>query len=346
MKFSLQGNIQLTSIAPELLEIYQPVVGFEAVAVWINLYHALVNGCAVTEADMLQQMNITQRSYRISLKTLVKYGLLQGENKGYIIMLPTMAGLLEHIQSHFFEYEQERRFITLIETYQLKRGQAPGLLEVAATEPDSYQLTEQQADEFSTRFIKECKFVPSRQLRDRFDMWFEQLQDRRLLEELLERTKHKVTMEGSKGGCPSRYADSIVRQWLVKGIKTYEDLLRLDQEFQARCEFYRVVEKELGRGFNSLTPAEKELIDKWSAHVQDPVELGNIIKKAILSGEYQGKGAPGVAFIDKWLERKEGKTKAVKSQNKGYSNEHPVTDLEKTVRRKTMVGLEDEVHEG
>lgn len=346
MKFSLQGSIQLTTISPELLEIYQPVIGFEAVAVWINLYHALVNGFTVSEGDIMQQMNITQRSFRISLKTLAKYGLLQGDSKEYIIIPPTMAVLTEQIKANSFAYEQERRFITLLEAFRLKRGQALSQLEIAAGEDDSNQLTEQLADEFATRFIKECKFVPSRQLRDRFDMWFEQLKDRRLLEELLERTKRKVIMEGSKGACPSLYADKIVRQWLVQGIKTYEDLLRLDQEFQARCEFYRVVEKELGRGFNTLTPAEKEIIDKWSAQVEDAAELGNLIKKAILSGEYQGKGAPGIAFIDKWLERKEVKTKPAAAGKSGFTHEHKLSDLEKAIKSKTMVGLEDEVHEG
>lgn len=349
MKFSLQGSIQLTTIPPELIEIYQPVIGFEAVSVWINLYHALVNGYTVDEGDIMQQMNITQKSFKMSLKTLAKYRLLQGDSKEYIITPPTMAELLEQIQDNSFAYEQERRFITLIEAFRLKRGQALGNLEAATTsEQDSHQLTEQQADEFATRFIKECKFVPSRQLRDRFDMWFEQLQDRRLLEELLERTKRKVTMEGSKGTCPSRYADTIVRQWLVQGIKTYEDLLRLDQKFQASYEFYRAVEKELGRSYNTLTPAEKEIIDKWSTEVEGPVQLGNLIKKAILSGEYQGKGAPGIAFIDKWLESKDGKPKpkSVKSGKSGFTHEHKLSDLEKLVRRKTMVGLEGEDNEG
>lgn len=345
MKFSLQGSIQLTTIPPELIEIYQPIIGFEAVALWINLYHALVNGYTFTEGDILQQMNITQKALRISLKTLAKYGLLHEDSKEYKVIPPNMEDLLEDIKANTFAYEQQRRFITLIETFRIKRGQAPSQIEVAAADSDSNQLTEQIADEFATRFIKECKFIPSRQLRERFDMWFEQLQDQRLLEELLERTKRKVEMEGSKGGCPSRYADKIVRQWLVQGIKSYEDLLRLDQEFQASFEFYRVVEKELGRGYNTLTPSEKEIIDKWAAKVEDSAQLAALLKKAILSGDYQGKGAPGIAFIDRWLEGK-NKKKSGNTGETGFTHQHKLSDLEKLVQRKTLGDREDEVNEG
>lgn len=345
MKFSLQGSIQLTTIPPELIEIYQPIIGFEAMSVWINLYHALVNGFTFTAGDIQQQMNITQKCLKIAINTLVKYGLLKKEDKEYIIIPPSMAALQEQINNNAFAYEQERRFITLVETYNLKRGQAPSQIEVAAASSDANHLTEQLADEFATRFIKECKFIPSRQLRDRFDMWFEQLQDQRLLEELLERTKRKIEMDGSKGGCPSRYADKIVRQWLVQGIKSYEDLLRLDQEFQARCEFYRVVEKELGRGYNTLTPAEKEIIDKWAAKVENPAQLATLVRNVILSGDYQGKGAPGVAFIDTWLEGRSPKN-AGQAKKKSFTHEHKLSDLEKLVQRKTMVHLEDEFNEG
>lgn len=345
MKFSLQGSIQLTTIPPELIEIYQPIIGSEAMAVWINLYHAVVNGHNFTENDILQQMNITQRSFKLALKTLVKYGLLQKDNRECIIVPPTMAGLQEQIRNNAFAYEQERRFITLVETFNLKRGQAPSQAEVAAANCDANQLTPQTADEFATRFITECNFRPSRQLRDRFDDWFSQIQDRRLLEELLERTKHKIEMEGVKGGCPSRYTDKIVSQWVTQGIKSYEDLLRLDKEFQARCEFHRVVEKELGRGYNTLTPAEKEIIDKWAAKAESPAQLASLVREAILSGDYQGKGAPGVAFIDAWLEGKNRK-KQGETRKKGFTHEHKISDLEKLVQRKTMKGLEDEANEG
>lgn len=334
-------------IPPELIEIYQPVIGFEAVAVWINLFHSLNNGFAVTENGIVQQMNITQRNFRTSLKTLNRYGLLRQDNKDYTVVPPTINGLLAQLKQNVFPYELERRFIILLEAFSLERGQAPGRIEsAAATESDQpNQVTEQLADEFATRFINECQFIPSRQLHDRFDLWFAEITDRRLLEELLTRTRHKVAMEGSKGGCPSRYTDKIVRQWLVQGIKNYEDLLRLDQEFQARCQFYRVVERELGRGFNTLTPAEKEIVDKWSSQTDCPDELAALIKKAILSGEYQGKGAPGVDFLDKWFDRQTTQPKAKAAKSGGFTHQHKLSDLEKAVQSKTMVGLEDGSHE-
>lgn len=312
---------------------------------WINLYHAVVNGHSFTESDIQQQMNITQRSFKLALNTLVKYGLLLKDNREFIIILPTMADLQEKINSNAFAYEQERRFVTLLETFHLKRGQAPSQVEVAAANSDANQLTPQVADEFATRFITECNFRPSRQLRDRFDDWFSQIQDQRLLEELLERTKHKIDMDGIKGGCPSRYTDKIVSQWVTQGIKSYEDLLRLDKEFQARCQFHRAVEKELGRGYNTLTPAEKEIIDKWAAQVESPAQLASLVREAILSGDYQGKGAPTLGFIDAWLEGKNRK-KQGETRKKGFTHEHKISDLEKLVQRKTMKGLEDEANEG
>lgn len=343
MKFTLQGGMQVTPVPAELLEIYQPVIGFEAVSVWINLYHFLLSGGEVLESDVIQQMSITQKSFQVSLKTLAKYGLLRQEGKGFGLVAPSLAHLQEQIRSKSLAYELERRFLILLEAFCLKSGQAPGPSEARDTTEDSNQVTEHLADEFATRFIKECKFVPSRQLRERFDMWFEQIQDQRLLEELLKRTREKVDLEGSKG-CPSRYTDKIVRQWLVQGIKTYEDLLRSDQEFQARNEFYRVVEKELGRGYNTLTPAEKEVVDRIAAGA-DPGQLARLVKGAILSGEYQGKGAPGIAFVEKWLQRQK-KTGPQPAKKKEFTHEHELTDLEKLVKRKTMASLEDEVHEG
>lgn len=345
MKFSLQGPLPFTVVPPELIEIYQPVIGFEAVSLWVNLYHGLINGFTFSDSDIIQQMNISQKSYKTTLKTLTKYCLLKEDGKGYIIALPSIIALQEQVRANIFDYELGRRFITLLEAFCLRRGQALGLAETAAAgEEDNNALTPQLADELATRFIKECKFKPTRELRDRFDFWFDQLKDRRLLEELLARTKNRVEVEGTRGsGCPSRYADKIVSQWLVQGVKTYEDLLRSDQEFQGRCEFYRVAERELGRGHNTLTPSEREIVDSWSVHAQDASQLSRLMKEAILSGEYQGKGAPSIAFVNKWLNRKGGQ--APPPGKKEYAHKHKMTDIDKLVQRKTMVDLEDEVHE-
>ncbi len=348
MKFQLQEIRQPTLIPPELLEIYQPVLGFEAVSVWINIYHALLTGQDIGEADLLHQMNITQRSLRASIKELKKYRLLEETNSQLLVVLcplPVME-LVSYIKSSDFSTELQRRVTTLAESFLLRRGQSLSPETASPQREETAQLSEQLADEFATRFIKECNFVPSRQLRERFDLWFEQIQDPRLLEELLERTKRKVEIEGNKGTCPSAYADKIVRQWLVQGIKTYPDLLRRDQEFHARWEYYRIVEKELGRSFNSLTPAEKEIVDRWIAAVNDVKEMSAIIKRAILSGEYQGKGAPGIAFIDRWFSKGEEREKASTRKKGGFTHQHSITDLQKVIQRKTMVGLEDESNEG
>lgn len=348
MKFRLKYNRQQTVIPPELVEIYQPVLGYEAIAVWINIYHALINGHIVSEPDLLLQMNITQRTFRASINELKKYKLLETEGKELLNVIPPLqvSEFPAYINSGDFSPEQQRRFVTLVESFCLKRGQAVYQEDANIAATTSSDLSEQQADEFATRFIKECNFIPSKQLRDRFDLWFSEIRDSRLLEELLERTKRKVHLEGSKGSCPSNYADKIVRQWLVQGIRTHEDLLRHDQEFQARWEYYRVVEKELGRSFNSLTPAEKGVIDRWAENI-GVSELGILIKKAILSGEYQGKGAPGVAFIDAWFKGGDGRKikDSVKGKKTAFTHQHSISDLQKVIDRKTMVGLEAEDNE-
>lgn len=346
MKFCLNGVRQYTVLAPEILEIYQPVVGYEAMAVWINLFHALTNGHVLSEQDFLQQMNITQKVFRNSIAELKKYKLLEAQGKDMLVVTQplTASELLEFIKAGAFSSEQERRFTTLVESFLLKRGLTAYCEDDSAAAAEAipaHNLTDQQADEFATRFIKECNFVPSRQLRERFDLWFEQIRDCRLLEELLERTRRKVQLEGSKGSCPSLYADKIVRQWLVQGIRTYADLARYDQEFQARWEYYRVVEKELGRSYNSLTPAEKEIIDQWISEVSDVNELSAILKRAILSGEYQGKGAPTISFIAQWLGRQGAKERSGKDNKAaGFTHQHRITDLQSVIKRKTMVGLE------
>ena len=352
MNFHLKFKCQQTLVPPELLEIYQPMLGFEAVSVWINIYHALLNNHLITETDLLQQMNITRKALRSSIGELKNYGLLEARKEDIAVIPPmSVTDFAEFINRGDFSSESKRRFATLIESFQMKRGQQVyrEMPVAASQDPElpSYQLSEQQADEFTTRFIKECNFVPNKQLRERFDMWFDQIRDSRLLEELLERTKRKVQMEGGKGSCPSLYADKIVRQWLVQGIKTYEDLLRNDQAFHAQWEYYRIVEKELGRSFNSLTPAEKEIINGWIDNSDDINELKGNLKKAILSGDYQGKGAPGIVFIDEWLIRQGSKKqKAVaKPKASNFAHRHSDSDLQTAIKRKT-VNLEDANYEG
>lgn len=350
MKFNLKESSQPTFIPPELIEIYQPVLGYEAISVWINIYHTLISGQSVSESELLHQMNITQKTLHTSIKELERYKLIEKANsKGHAILVPlSVLELLSYIKSSDFSAEQQRRLTTLAESFLLRRGQSLSSGREVNNPPpeDSFQLSEQMADEFATRFIKECHFIPSRLLRERFDLWFDQIQDTRLLEELLERTKRKVQTEGNKGSCPSAYTDSIVRQWLIQGIKSYSDLLRCDQEFHVRWEFYRIVEKELGRSFNTLTPVEKEIIDKWITVVNDVDEMSRIIKKAILSGEYRGKGAPGIAFIDKWFGTTKPNKEKTNARRKGnFTHQHSITDLQKVIQRKTMIGLEEEGNE-
>lgn len=333
MNFRLEGYQSYTVLAPELLEIYQPLLGFEAVVVWINLYHALLNGHPAAETELIQRMNMGVRQFRESLQELARFGLIETREDVCIVQLPVPAEQLSGTNQ--IPEEHRRRLQPLVESFFLRRGgliQGRGARETASTLNN--QLTEQQADELTTRFIKECKFKPTKQLRERFDLWFEQIKDIRLLEELLVRTKNKVELEGTKGTCPSHYADGIVRQWLVEGIQCYEDLVRHDRQFKQRQEYYRSVEKELGRSYNTLTPSEKEIIDRWAEKVGGPDELRALVKKAILSGEYQGKGVPGVVFVDNWLKKK--KVGAGK-QGKAYTHEHTNSELRRAIKRKTVV---------
>lgn len=343
MRFHLSNFQHHTTIPPELLEIYQPILGYEAIAIWINIYHALINNHTVSEGDLLQQMNITQRTFRDSLEELKKYKLIEDAEQSLIVAPPRSAkDFIALIGTGDYPSEIKRRVTTLLDSFHVKRGQTTypePEAEPVESSAELHQMNEQLADEFATRFIKECKFIPNKQLRERFDFWFDQITDSRLLDELLDRTKRKLQMEGSKSTCPSLYTDKIVRQWLVQGIKTYADLMQHDKEFHARWEYYRIVEKELGRGFNSLTPAEKEIIDNWISTVTDVNELSRNLKKAILSGDYQGKGAPGIAFIDKWLNRREGKAKP-KGKVAPFTHQHTDSDLQLAIRRKT-VNLED-----
>lgn len=348
MKFFLKDHRQPTLIPPELIEIYQPVLGFETVSVWINIYHTLVAGLTVSEADLMQQMNISQKVLRASIKELKKYQLMEAASSRELAVLEPLPvlKLVAFVKSGNFSTELQRRVTTLAESFLLRRGQGLNYEEGTPLAEDTDQLSEQLADEFATRFIKECNFVPSRQLRERFDLWFEQIKDIRLLEELLERTKRKLQTEGNKGACPSVYTDKIVRQWLVQGIKTYSDLVRVDQEFHARWEYYRIAEKELGRSFNTLTPAEKEIVDRWINAVNDVDEMSAVIKKAILSGDYQGKGAPSIAFIDGWIKKGTTRARTATRKKGSFTHQHNITDLQKVIQRKTMVGLGDEGNEG
>lgn len=347
VKYRLNNVEQPTLIPAELLEIYQPIVGYEAICVWINLYHNLVRGQEVPEPELLQRMNMTQKSFHHAIKELKRCKLLEQVDKAVtVVHYPlSVEAILAVAESATFPPEQKRRLVTLAESFLMRRGQT-SYQEVAATvqSPADHTLSEQAADEFATRFIKECNFVPNRQLRERFDWWFAHIRDTRLLEELLERTKRKVQLEGAKGTCPSVYADKIVRQWVLQGIKNYEDLLRVDQEFHARWEYYRAVERELGRSYNSLTPAEKEIVDRWMDKAGTVEEMRAVIQQAILSGEYQGKGAPTVAFIDQWFSGK-GKRKA-DAGKPAYTHRHSITDLQKVIKRKTMIGMGDDGSEG
>ncbi|MTI95688.1 MAG: hypothetical protein FH749_09425 [Firmicutes bacterium] len=341
MKLTIKSRQQPTVIYPELVEIYQPVLGFEPVSVWINIYHNLINDLPVTETELIQQMNISLRSLREALGALKRYHLVQsGGEDEYMLQFPLPAPeIARAVESGRFPAETNRRMLTLIESFQLKRGQAfQGEEPKPAASSAATGLSEQQVDELTTRFINECRFIPNKQLRERFDLWFEQIQDPRLLEELLERTRKKVELEGTRGSCPSNYADKIVRQWLIQGINTYEDLIRKDKEFKKRWEYYRVVEKELGREFNSLTPAEKELVDNWLTKVKDPQELKKLLGSLILSGEYKGRGTPGLVFIDQWLNNHGKKPTNTKS---GFTHEHKPSDLQQAIKRKTLIGLED-----
>ena len=197
-------------------------MGYEAICVWINLYHNLVRGQEVPEPELLQRMNMTQKSFHHAIKELKRCKLLEQVDKAVtVVHYPlSVEAILAVAESATFPPEQKRRLVTLAESFLLRRGQT-SYQEVAATvqSPADHTLSEQAADEFATRFIKECISCPTGNC-GAFDWWFAHIRDTRLLEELLERTKRKVQLEGAKGIRPSVYADKIVRQWVLQGIKT------------------------------------------------------------------------------------------------------------------------------
>ena len=115
MKFFLKDHRQPTLIPPELIEIYQPVLGFETVSVWINIYHTLVAGLTDSEADLMQQMNISQKGLRASIKELKKYQLVEEASSRELAVLEPLPvlKLVAFVKSGNFSTELQRRVTTL-----------------------------------------------------------------------------------------------------------------------------------------------------------------------------------------------------------------------------------------
>lgn len=338
MKIALKHSPLQTLVPAEIFEIYQPLLGYRSISVWLNLYHALLTFGSASEADLIQQMNISKKDFQDALTELGHWGMVNASQGTKLLEYPLSAK--EMLVETRLPGDQGEKLKAQARAFFQRRGVSidevpPKLLP---------RISEQEADELATRFIKECGFSPTKQLRERFDLWFEQIQDIRLLEELLSRTKRKLETEGNKGSCPSTYADHIVRQWLIQGITSYEDLARHDRDFQLRSQCYRGVEKELGRSYNTLTPSEREVVDGWLAQLGSPEAVAKAVAAVILSGDWQGKGLPGIAFINKVLSgsKPEGKTQGKKK----FANQHSSDDLQQAIRRKTRLGLEDSRDEG
>jgi DNA replication protein DnaD len=338
MKITLKHSPLHTLVPAEILEIYQPLLGYRSISVWLNLYHALLTFGSVSEADLIQQMNISKKDFQDALTELGHWDMVSNSKGARLLDYPLTAK--EILAETHLPCDQGEKLKAQARAFFQRRG--VNIDEVAPKHIPG--ISEQEADELATRFIKECGFSPTKQLRERFDLWFEQIRDIRLLEELLSRTKRKLDAEGNKGGCPSTYADHIVRQWLIQGITSFEDLARHDRDFQLRSQCYRGVEKELGRSYNTITPSEREIVDGWLHRLGSPEAVAKAVAAVILSGEWQGKGLPGMAFINKVLSgsKPEGKTQG----KKNFAHQHSRDDLQQAIRRKTRLGLEESRDEG
>ncbi|SES82062.1 DnaD domain protein [Anaerobranca gottschalkii] len=359
--FITRGNYNGDTIVKyQLLELYQPLLGYEAIALWIYLKHCINNNLNMSFKEIYQKLQMSETTGTIAFKLLLKYQLIKQEKDKLVLLEPMSSNqFIKFVKDNEnIDIETKKRFFTLVESYlEPKEEVLLGNEETPFIENSDEITVIQREDELVARFIKECKFHPTKQLRQLFDDWFYHIKDFRLLEELLIRTKNKIETDGIKG-CPSKYADKIVKEWLLMGIKTYEDLNKKDQAFKQNWEVYRMVEKELNKGYDTLTPEEKNMINLWlkgdkSLEALSPTLIQETIKLIIRHGFYKGKGSPTVAFVNKIINKlQRAKVKSLqeveqyllpKSNNKeplekkNFTHEHSKSDLEEAIRKKTLL---------
>lgn len=354
---------QDTIIKYQLLELYQPLIGFEAVSLWIYLKHCMNNNLNMSLKEIHQKLQMVDSTGNMAFKLLNKYRLITQENNKLVLLEPMSSSqFIKFVKDNdAIDIETKRRFFMLVDDLFEEKCE-PMFFE---NDDQNIQHDEkitviQREDELVARFINECKFNPTKELRQLFDDWFMLIKDHRLLEELLNRTKKKVETDGVKG-CPSKYADKIVKEWILLGIKTYEDLNKKDENFKQSWEVYRMVEKELNKGYDSLTPEEKKMINQWlkGDKTMEALSISLIegtIKLIIRYGFYKGKGIPTIAFVSKLINKVQkgkvksmsdieaillpkthGKDKDQSPTDKKFTHEHSKSDLDEAIRKKTLI---------
>ncbi len=347
---------QDTIIKFQMLELYQPLIGFEAISLWIYLKHCMNNNLNHSLKEIYQKLQMTESTGNIAFKLLIKYQLIQQEKNKLVLLEPMSSNqFIKFVKdSDSIDIETKKRFFMQVEDYLEEKEESDIQDQFKDLDKEDEITVIQREDELVARFIKECRFNPTKQLRQTFDDWFTQIKDHRLLEELLERTKRKLETDGIKG-CPSKYSDKIVKDWVLMGIKTYDDLMKKDQAFKQDWEAYRMIEKELNKGYDTLTPEEKRIISKWLKGDKNLEALSqNLIQETlriiIRNGFWKGKGAPTIAYLDKVISKLQrahvksigdiegillSKSKS-KDDTKKYTHEHSKSDLEEAIRKKTL----------
>lgn len=364
--FITDGNCNKdTIIKYQLLELYQPLLGYEAIALWTYLKHCINNNLNMSFKEIYQKLQMSESTGIIAFKLLLKYQLIVEEEKKLVLQEPMASNqFIKFVKDNeAIDIETKKRFFMMVENYLEPKEDEQKEQSNLFNTPNEL-TTIQKEDELVARFMSECKFHPTKQLRQLFDDWFYQIKDHRLLEELLIRTKKKIETDGIKG-CPSKYADKIVKEWLIMDIKTFDDLNKKDQTFKQYWEIYRMVEKELNKGYDTLTPEEKSFINLWikgdkALEALSANLIQETLKLIIRNGFYKGKGAPTIAFVNKLINKVQRarvknlidvektllpKTRGKDSSpNKKFTHEHSKSDLEEAIRKKTLMsyGLEQE----
>ncbi|WP_353894407.1 DnaD domain protein [Proteinivorax hydrogeniformans] len=299
------NNKKDTIIKHQLLELYVPLIGYEAVSLWIYLKHCVENKKSLSIKDLYLQLQMRESTGKTSLTLLKKYKLLEKKDNKLVLKEPMATDqFIKFVKDNeYIEIETKKRFFTLLDDY-FEEAQKEDTKDITYTKPPTQPTIAQKEDEIVARFMSECNFRGTKELRQKFDYWFEQIKDIELMEELIRRTKKKVEMSGIRG-CPSNYTDKIVKDWQLKGIRTFKDLYVKDEEFKRNWKVYRMVEKELNKDYDSLTPEERAMVNSWLAPQkgqglsEDIIKEG--IKQVIRKGLYKGKGSPTIAYMNKWM---------------------------------------------
>ncbi|WP_350342437.1 DnaD domain protein [Proteinivorax tanatarense] len=358
--FIIEGNVKKDTIVKhQLLELYAPLIGFEAISLWIYLKHCIDNKKSISIKDLYLQLQMRESTGKTSLNLLKKYKLLDKEENKLVLKEPMATDqFIKFVKDNEqIEIETKKRFFTLLDDYfeEIPKNEIDKN-EQTLPQHTNHLTVAQKEDELVARFMSECNFIGTKELRQKFDYWFEQIQDVELMEELIRRTKKKIQFSGIRG-CPSNYTDKIVKDWQLKGIKTFKDLYAKDEAFKRNWQIYRMVEKELNKDYDSLTPEERTMVNSWISPEngeglkEDIIKEG--IKQVIRKGLFKGKGSPTVAYMNRWmnnlLKAKVTSKKDVEQNlfysdkksdspkiGKEYSQRHSKSELEQAIEKKKV----------